>query len=158
MYRQRDVENVLRIKKLLYEEGYTIAGARQHLKAELKPSQRQEAYPSPSSVPATASRKFGRACSRFWQPQQEAPLNEVGLRATAKLRSSPLGRGVVRNEVVPLHVSDKCLTFPPKHATLLWFACTTSSRQGHPAFSEGFLPRSGKCKRTKSLAIRAQCA
>ena len=26
MYRQRDVENVLRIKKLLYDEGFTIAG------------------------------------------------------------------------------------------------------------------------------------
>lgn len=37
MYRQRDVENVLRIKKLLYDEGYTIAGARQFLKAEAKP-------------------------------------------------------------------------------------------------------------------------
>jgi DNA-binding transcriptional MerR regulator len=29
MYRRRDVENVLRIKTLLYEEGFTIAGARQ---------------------------------------------------------------------------------------------------------------------------------
>src|SRR5580700_12255975 len=37
MYRQRDVENVLRIKKLLYDEGFTIAGARQFLKAEAKP-------------------------------------------------------------------------------------------------------------------------
>ena len=32
MYRRKDVENVLRIKKLLYEEGFTIAGARQHLR------------------------------------------------------------------------------------------------------------------------------
>src|SRR5882757_10084398 len=38
MYRQRDVENVLRIRKLLYDEGFTIAGARQQLKVELKPS------------------------------------------------------------------------------------------------------------------------
>ncbi len=47
MYRQRDVENVLRIKKLLYDEGFTIAGARQQLKAELKPSQRQDGLPFP---------------------------------------------------------------------------------------------------------------
>ena len=47
MYRQRDVENVLRIKKLLYDEGFTIAGARQHLKAELKPSRRQDGLPFP---------------------------------------------------------------------------------------------------------------
>ena len=36
MYRRRDVESVLLIKKLLYQEGFTIAGARQHLKAEAK--------------------------------------------------------------------------------------------------------------------------
>ena len=47
MYRQRDVENVLRIKKLLYEEGFTIAGARQHLKEESKPTQRQSGLPFP---------------------------------------------------------------------------------------------------------------
>ena len=39
MYRKPDVENVLRIKKLLYEEGFTIAGARQHLRAETKKKQ-----------------------------------------------------------------------------------------------------------------------
>jgi DNA-binding transcriptional MerR regulator len=49
MYRQRDVENVLRIKKLLYDEGFTIAGARAQLKAELKPSQRQDGLPFPKA-------------------------------------------------------------------------------------------------------------
>jgi DNA-binding transcriptional MerR regulator len=39
MYRRLDVENVLRVKKLLYEEGFTIAGARQHLRAEIKKKQ-----------------------------------------------------------------------------------------------------------------------
>ena len=34
MYRKPDVESVLRIKKLLYEEGFTIAGARQYLRSE----------------------------------------------------------------------------------------------------------------------------
>src|SRR6201987_6546494 len=38
MYRRREVEFALRIKKLLYEEGFTIAGARQPLKLEAKPS------------------------------------------------------------------------------------------------------------------------
>ena len=47
MYRQRDVENVLRIKKLLYEEGFTIAGARQQLKADTKPARRQSGLPFP---------------------------------------------------------------------------------------------------------------
>ena len=36
LYRRRDVETALHIKTLLYEEGYTIPGARQVIKAELK--------------------------------------------------------------------------------------------------------------------------
>ena len=47
MFRQRDVESVLRIKKLLYEEGFTIAGARQQLKAESKPAKLQSGLPFP---------------------------------------------------------------------------------------------------------------
>ena len=47
MYRQRDVESVLRIKKLLYEEGFTIAGARQQLKAESKAAVAQSGLPFP---------------------------------------------------------------------------------------------------------------
>ncbi|HYL91634.1 MAG TPA: MerR family transcriptional regulator [Alphaproteobacteria bacterium] len=38
-YRRADVENVLRVKKLLYDEGFTIAGARQHLRTEIKRKQ-----------------------------------------------------------------------------------------------------------------------
>ena len=49
MYRQRDVESVLRIKKLLYEEGFTIAGARQQLKAESKPAATQSGLPFPKA-------------------------------------------------------------------------------------------------------------
>src|SRR5881398_3642023 len=47
MYRRRDVENVLRIKKLLYEDGFTIAGARSHLKEEIKAERNQTALPFP---------------------------------------------------------------------------------------------------------------
>ena len=36
MYRRKEVETVVRIKQLLYEEGFTIAGARQHLRVESK--------------------------------------------------------------------------------------------------------------------------
>jgi len=49
MYRRVDVENVLRVKKLLYEEGFTIAGARQHMRTESKRKQ----SPLPFAVPAT---------------------------------------------------------------------------------------------------------
>src|SRR5438067_6916477 len=36
MYRRKEVETLLRIKQLLYEEGFTIAGARQQLRVESK--------------------------------------------------------------------------------------------------------------------------
>jgi DNA-binding transcriptional MerR regulator len=36
LYRRRDVEMALRVKRLLYDEGYTIAGAREKLKNETR--------------------------------------------------------------------------------------------------------------------------
>ncbi len=57
MYRQRDVENVLRIKKLLYDEGFTIAGARQHLKGESKPARAQSGLPFPKAKAADNLKK-----------------------------------------------------------------------------------------------------
>lgn len=48
MYRKRDVENVLRIKQLLYEQGFTISGARQHLRSETKSDTTQAAIPFPA--------------------------------------------------------------------------------------------------------------
>jgi len=48
MYRKRDVESVLRIKQLLYEQGFTISGARQQMRAENKSDKTQSAIPFPS--------------------------------------------------------------------------------------------------------------
>src|SRR5581483_195263 len=45
MYRRREVEFVVRIKHLLYEEGYTIAGARQLLKSETGRAKSQNELP-----------------------------------------------------------------------------------------------------------------
>lgn len=51
MYRRRDVENVLQIKRLLYEEGFTIAGARERLRSEVRPAKHQGALPFPKKPP-----------------------------------------------------------------------------------------------------------
>lgn len=45
LYRRKDVENIVRVKKLLYEEGYTINGARQFIKSESKRDRSQTALP-----------------------------------------------------------------------------------------------------------------
>ena len=51
MYRKRDVESVLRIKQLLYEQGFTIQGARQHLRSEAKADKGQSTIPFPAHSP-----------------------------------------------------------------------------------------------------------
>src|SRR5437773_8597218 len=48
MYRRKDVDAALRIKKLLYEEGFTIAGARQQLRSDLKLQKNRTRLPFPS--------------------------------------------------------------------------------------------------------------
>jgi DNA-binding transcriptional MerR regulator len=47
MYRRLDVEGVLRIKNLLYDQGFTIAGARQQMRAELKRKQSPLPFAAP---------------------------------------------------------------------------------------------------------------
>ena len=59
LYRREDVNTVLRIKRLLYDEGFTIAGARRHLRetgegspAPLEASDETAQTPAPASAPA----------------------------------------------------------------------------------------------------------
>jgi DNA-binding transcriptional MerR regulator len=52
MYRKRDVENVLRIKELLYDQGFTISGARQQLRSETKSDRTQSTIPFPAQSAA----------------------------------------------------------------------------------------------------------
>ncbi len=61
LYRRRDVEMALRIKSLLYDEGYTIPGARQVFKAELRHKEPQLALSvdnAPLSIDTRQLRKL----------------------------------------------------------------------------------------------------
>ena len=40
LYREEDVQLILKIKRLLYDEGFTIAGARRHLREDGGPEER----------------------------------------------------------------------------------------------------------------------
>lgn len=56
LYRKKDVEIALRIKSLLYDQGFTIPGARQVFKAEAKPAVTEVAAPAPIAIePAPAA-------------------------------------------------------------------------------------------------------
>ena len=54
LYSQREVDVILRIKQLLYTEGFTIAGAKKKLDAELA-SPHHEALPPPHAGPDSRS-------------------------------------------------------------------------------------------------------
>jgi DNA-binding transcriptional MerR regulator len=56
MYRRRDVESVVHIKQLLYEQGFTIVGARQQLRSEAKTDKGQVAIPFPAQSSAEMQR------------------------------------------------------------------------------------------------------
>lgn len=56
MYRRKDVETVQRIKTLLYDEGFTIAGARQQLRMEATVAKNQAPLPFPTHSAADLRR------------------------------------------------------------------------------------------------------
>lgn len=57
MYRREDVETVLRIKRLLYDEGFTIAGARRHLRDAGSGASDETAAAEIAAAPAMIGRK-----------------------------------------------------------------------------------------------------
>ena len=65
MYRKRDVESVLRIKQLLYEQGFTISGARQQLRTENKDRQDASRHSISRRTRRPRSSTSARACARF---------------------------------------------------------------------------------------------
>jgi len=69
LYREQDLATVLEIKRLLYDEGFTIAGARKHLK---------ENGAGPSEA-ATRSAKTGAG---------EPPARAMGAKAQRALRDA----------------------------------------------------------------------
>ena len=66
LYRREDIETVFEIKRLLYEEGFTIAGARKHL-AEQNGANGQEYAPveQPQSAPPAKIDRGSRAHRKF---------------------------------------------------------------------------------------------
>jgi len=64
-YRRRDVEMALRIKELLYEEQYTIAGAKKRLASETRGASKLKVVGSePATAPASSQRSQQRKDER----------------------------------------------------------------------------------------------
>ncbi len=58
LYRRQDIDTVLKIKRLLYDEGFTIAGARRHLREPNGETSEPAGAPARADdLPQTISRK-----------------------------------------------------------------------------------------------------
>ena len=66
-YRRRDVEMALRIKELLYDEQYTIAGAKKKLAGELRGPSRESGQPLPSKPMGRSLKPPPSLAARFSQ-------------------------------------------------------------------------------------------
>jgi DNA-binding transcriptional MerR regulator len=105
LYRRRDVEMALRVKSLLYDEGYTIPGARQVFKAELRQKEPQLALAIDNDAPNVDTRKLRKL--------------QKDLRDLHAMLSKPAARTVVhpirtsRNPAIPRRTADKLFDLPP---------------------------------------------
>jgi DNA-binding transcriptional MerR regulator len=72
IYRRRDIETVLRIKQLLYEEGFTIAGAKKRLEMEMAGR-----TPTPSSAPPGGNGGDGASAGGAGGDATKKALHEI---------------------------------------------------------------------------------
>lgn len=92
LYRRRDVETALRIKSLLYEEGFTIPGARQVLKTETR---QKEPQMSLGIVESDAAAKTDtKALRRLRQEMRELlnMLSDSPKQTVRSIRSAKVSR------------------------------------------------------------------
>lgn len=82
-YTQRDIEVILRIKELLYTEGFTIAGAKKKLEAELRDGTGPRPEERAATKSSTAAAATGGAKSA---PEAPAPTVVVERGFTARQR------------------------------------------------------------------------
>jgi DNA-binding transcriptional MerR regulator len=76
-YRRRDVEMALRIKELLYEEQYTIAGAKKKLASELRAPVRDKILSADSASSRSLANRTGRSLSGPPTPRVEKAAAET---------------------------------------------------------------------------------
>jgi DNA-binding transcriptional MerR regulator len=82
-YRRRDVEMALRIKELLYDEQYTIAGAKKKLASELRAPGRETASEQPKA-PGRSLQPPPSLAGRFSSSSPKASEQRGSLKPIAK--------------------------------------------------------------------------
>jgi DNA-binding transcriptional MerR regulator len=95
LYRRRDVEMALRIKSLLYDQGYTIPGARQVFATESKtkeapPTQPAAASPQPAPAQPQPTPDVGETIRQQAQHRSQLTTLHDELRSIANLLTQPV--------------------------------------------------------------------
>ncbi len=100
LYRKRDVEMALRIKSLLYDQGYTIPGARQVFSTESKTKDAPETAPQlvaapapPQPIEATPAVDVGETIRQEVQRREQISSLRAELRSLADLLTQPASAG-----------------------------------------------------------------
>ncbi len=89
-YRRRDVEMALRIKELLYDEQYTIAGAKKKLASELRTPGRETSAATPKVAtrslqpPPSLAARFSSTAPAAAAPAEATPALSEEQRASLK--------------------------------------------------------------------------
>jgi DNA-binding transcriptional MerR regulator len=78
LYTQREIDIILRIKQLLYSEGFTIAGAKKRLETELAAPVASVTEPPPAQVPRSARDDKARAALLDVKRELTAILDLIG--------------------------------------------------------------------------------
>ena len=83
IYRRRDIETIFRIKTLLYEEGFTIAGAKKKLELEMKDIESGKTphqTPTPGSISDPTREKIQEIKSELSRSARFPRCRRSGLR------------------------------------------------------------------------------
>ena len=102
-YRKRDVEMVLRIKELLYEDQYTIAGAKKRLTNELRGASKLKvvtpdmgAQPAAQLVPAPETEEPAHAFADTRATSERADAPQTAFRDESETPPSEESRAALR--------------------------------------------------------------
>ncbi len=97
MYRQQDVDMVFKIKRLLYDEGFTIAGARRHLRETngaiaVEPSARAASASGAGSADESSNGSYATTSEHAHHADAEAHAAHAAPRATTENAAELLNR------------------------------------------------------------------
>lgn len=101
-YRRRDVEMALRIKQLLYDEQYTIAGAKKKLAGESRGPNRDGGQSTPARTPARSLQRPPSLAARISAPPSSASTSAPIAAATDDQRAQPIQIAKQLREILDL--------------------------------------------------------